>query len=32
MLSVQQSHQTQVQEPAFVCTREGGQFRDRLEE
>jgi hypothetical protein len=31
MLSVQQSHQTQVQEPAFVCTREGGQFRDRLE-
>ena len=31
MLSVKQSHQTQVQEPAFVCTREGGQFRDRLE-
>ncbi len=31
MLSVQQSHQTQVQEPAFVCMREGGQFRDRLE-
>ena len=31
MLSIQQSHQTQVQEPTFVCTREGAQFRDRLE-